>query len=238
LLEEDADLDGLRNLAELRAILDECAARYRDAQSGARPLCTVLSPSSALWEQQALVLLHMRGGSGAEFRAQWLPLVDDGWTLVSLQSSQPFRSGGFCWDDAELGRREILEQMDECRRVRGIDFGRVVMVGASQGARMAFEVTQQMAVPWLCVIPTFPAGYDSAPFIASRSRDRGAFILGAEDPANDRTRQLVISLQAAGAEVRTHSMPGTSHELPDDLPSLAREALDWLRAVGRSARYG
>ena len=234
MMEEDADLDCVRDLIDFSAILEECETRYRAAQASGRPQCTIISPSSGLWEPQSLLLLHTRGGSSPEFRSHWLPLVDEGWTLVSLQSSQPLHSGGYCWDDADRARREISDQIEECRRVRGMDLGRLVIAGASQGARMAFEVAQAMAVPWLCVIPAFPAGYDSGPFIASRSRDRGAFLLGAEDPANERTRHLVVSLKAAGAEVRSQSMPGVGHELPDDLAARARESLEWIRASGRA----
>ena len=49
--------------SRLETIRRECEDRRRRCRAESRPQCLVLSPSSALWDQQTLLLLHGRGDS-------------------------------------------------------------------------------------------------------------------------------------------------------------------------------
>jgi predicted esterase len=222
----DPDLTALG--AGLDQMVRECEERRRRRRVETRPLCLVLSPSSTLWDQQTLLLLHGRGDSARGFAEHWRPLVDEGWTLVVPQSSQPWDSASWCWDDGDLARREILTHLEECRMKRGLDPARIVAAGASDGARLAVEIAHEAGLPWLCVIPTFPAGYDPAPLAAVPLHTRGVFLMGERDPENVRTRPVVLALQGAGASVELRTMPGTGHEIPEDFASRASEALRLL----------
>jgi predicted esterase len=134
-------------------------------------------------------------------------LVDEGWTLVVPQLSQP-------WDDRDLARREVRTHLEECRTRRGLDPARIVMAGASQGAPLAAEIANEAGLPWLCVIPDFPAGYDASRLAAVPRHTRGVFLLGEDEPANTRARPVIASLEAAGAFIQVRTMPGAARELP------------------------
>jgi hypothetical protein len=101
----------------------------------------------------------------------------------------------------------------------------MVIAGASQGGRLALELAHEAGVPWLSVIPSFPAGYDVAPFIAVPAHARGAFLLGERDPANSRVRPVISAMESAGIHVFNRTMGDVGHDLPDDFPNHAAEAL-------------
>jgi len=219
----DPDLIALR--PGLDAIVRDCEERRRRRRAETRPLCLVLSPSTTLWDQQTLLLLHGRADSARRIAELWRPLVDEGWTLVVPQSSQPWDSASWCWDDEDLARREILTHFEECRMKRGLDPARIIAAGASLGARLAVEIAHEAGIPWLCVIPTFPAGYDAAPLAAVPEHTRGVFLLGENDPGNVQTRPVVAALQGTGAFVEVQTMTGVGHTLPQDFAMYASTAL-------------
>jgi predicted esterase len=225
MLETDPGLKALRGMSEFARIRTECADRRSWRQHDARPQCLVLSPSSALWDQQTLLVLHDRGDSTRTFAEHWRPLVNEGWTLVIPQSSQAWDSAGWCWDDGVKARGEVLSHVEESRTRRGLDPSRMVVAGVSQGAPLAMEIAGETGMPWLCVIPSFPAGYDVTPLIAVPGHTRGFFLLGEDDPANARTRPLISTLEAAGAQLLTRVMGGAGHELRGDFSKYVSELL-------------
>jgi predicted esterase len=225
MLDLDPDLQAARSLPGLLPIRRECEERRSRRRSESRPECLVLAPSSALWDQQTLLVLHRRGDSARNFADRWGALVDEGWTLVVPQSSQPWDSAGWCWDDVDHAHREVRAQLEDCRTRRGLDLSRLVIAGASQGAPLAAETAQEAGLPWLCVIPSFPSGYDTARLAAVPRHTRGAFITGEKDPSSSHTRRIVEALQAAGASITTRTMEGVGHELPHDLARYASDAL-------------
>lgn len=230
MLDTDTDLDSVRGTRQFAGIREECDRLRKARQAASRPECIVLAPASAIWEQQALLLLHQWGQSARSFAEYWRPLVDEGWTLVAVQSSQPCDSSGFCWDDHDLAQQEIRQHLNDCRRKRGIAPESMIIAGASQGARLALESAHEAGIPWLCVIPSFPTGYDVTSLTAVPLHTRGAFLLGERDPANARTRPVISSLISAGALVEERTMAGIGHELPDDFAVQAGHMLAGLRS--------
>ena len=228
LLASDPDLRAARGLHAAAAVLSECEDRRRLRLATSRPLCLVLSPSSALWDQQTLLVLHRRGDSARHFAERWRPLVDEGWTLVVPQSSQPWDSASWCWDDMDVARREVRNHLEECRARRGLDLARLIVAGASEGAPLAAETANEAGVPWLCVIPSFPRGYDVTALAAVPRHTRGAFLTGENDPENVRTRLVVETLESAGASIATRTMTGIGHELPEDFSRHASVVLKSL----------
>jgi predicted esterase len=224
-------LDGEPDLAETRRLPGwgdlraRCAAACAAAQERSRPRCTVVSPATATWDPRTLFVIHGRGESGPQVLRHWQPLVDDGWTLVVPQSSQVYDSEGWCWDDAEAARAELRSHWDDCQGKRGIPLDGLVVAGVSQGAPLALELARDAAVPWLCVVPTFPREWDPGPLTAVPSHTRGAVILGDRDPAAPRARGIVEMLQAAGVKVVARTMQGAAHELPAEFGGHAAEAL-------------
>jgi predicted esterase len=202
--------------------------------SAARPECIVLSPAGAVWEQRSLLVLHWRSDTARSFVEHWRPLVDEGWTLVAPQSSQVCDATTFCWDDADLALREIRQHLDDCRRLRGMDLGGMVIAGASQGARLALELAVEAGLPALCVIPSFPEGYDVSRLTSMAGHVPVGFILGERDPASERARQVITTLESAGVPLVIREMKGIGHDLPEGFASVAGELLGQLVDAGRS----
>jgi hypothetical protein len=173
----DPDLRAVHS--ELAPILHDCEARRRQRRAETRPLCLVLSPSGGLWDQQTLLLLHGRGGTAREVTNLWRPLVDEGWTLVVPQSTQPWDSASWCWDDADVARREIRVHLEECQTKRGLDPGRIVVAGASQGGQLAAQIAAEAGMPWLCVDPDSSHGYEVAGSVPATAR--GTFLRSGPD---------------------------------------------------------
>jgi predicted esterase len=233
-MDDDPDLDAVRGLPGFTAIRDECARRLEAKRGTTKPECLVMAPATTLWEPKTLVALHQRGQSARTFSEHWRPLVDEGWTVVVPQSSQPCDSGTYCWDDDATARAEVRQHLDDCVRRRGISAESFVIAGASQGARVALECGLEAGVPWLCAIPGFPSGFDvaafggAAPAAYGSGSGRCAFILGERDGHNARTKPVIDSLASSGWAVKQHVMPGVAHVLPEGFIAAASEALRWL----------
>jgi len=140
----------------------------------------VLSPSTTLWDQQTLFVIHGPGEIPHGRIAQWSPLTDEGWTLVFPQWEAP---------------AQLRTHLEECRTKRGLDPARIVIAGVSEGAPPALELAGEAGLPWLCVSPALPAGYDLTPLTAVPQRTRGAVI----DAAGSR---LAAMLRDAGVSVK------------------------------------
>ena len=229
-LDGDADLDPIRGSTVFEAIREECTERFEQKRAVSRPECLVLAPSSATWEPRSLFIIHRRGDTASYFAACWGELVNEGWTLIVPQSSQVYDSGGFCWDDLDLARQELRNHLDDSRRKRGIETDGMVIAGASQGGRLALELARESAVPWLCVIPSFPAGYDVAPLIGVPSHTRGAFLLGERDAAGPNARRVIRALESGGVHVLARTMKDVGHDLPEDFSAQAAGILQELSA--------
>jgi len=91
----------------------------------------VLSPATALWDQQTLFVVHGPGAAPRGRMAAWGPLTDLGWTLVLTN-----------WESA-ADLRELLERC----RTRGLDRSRVVVVGVSDGGPPAVELAREVGLP-------------------------------------------------------------------------------------------
>jgi predicted esterase len=224
LLDGDSDLTAARGLPGFAGIRRECEARCERARASSRPGCLVLSPASAQWDPRTLVFLHRYGDTARDFAEIWRPLVDEGWTLVVPQSSQPADSECFCWNDRELALREVRQHLEDCRLKRGLAPEGMVIAGASQGAHVAVDVAFGAGLPWLCVIPSFPQDWRPEPGPGVHAPP-GAVIVGETDPANARIRAVVSSFQSAGLRVSLGTMQAVGHDLPREAVRVAAEAL-------------
>lgn len=224
LLDSDSDLAAARELPGFAPVRRECTARHARARESSRPDCLVVSPATAQWDPRTVVFLHRYGERAREFAQIWRPLVDEGWTLVVPQSSQPADSECYCWSDRELALHEVRQHLEDCRLKRRLPPDGMIIAGASQGAHVAVDIAFEAGLPWLCVIPSFPPDWDPAPARGVHAPP-GAVIIGETDRANARIRAVVSSFQSAGLRVSLRVMEGVGHDLPPEAVRLAGEAL-------------
>lgn len=224
-LDEEHDLDPVRSVPQFLEVRAECALRHRRARAEAQPECMAVRPPPGTEPRGVLMAVHWRGDNSVDFLSRFRHLADrEGWILLLPQSSQPVDRGTFGWDDAERGREELSAHWDEFFAMEGRTFPRRIVAGASQGGRLAFELAQRKAVPYLAMIPSFPRGYKPAPG-PTGTFTRGVFLLGEKDPANARTWSVYEELEAAGADVSVRTMKGTGHDFAPDFTGILGEAL-------------
>jgi len=95
----------------------------------------VLSPATALWDQQTLFVVYGPGPAPRGRLSAWSPLTDEGWTLVLTQWESP---------------PDLRGLLEDCRR-RGLDRSRLVVVGVSDGGPPAVELAREVGLPYLRV---------------------------------------------------------------------------------------
>jgi predicted esterase len=175
--------------------------------------CRILSPASATWDPRSILLLC----EDPAFSRSWEPLLDEGWTLILARSIR--------WEEPDRPLEGIRELLEECARLRRITTEGMVIAGVAQGAPLAMDAACEMGVPWLCVIPSFPRGYDVSALTAVPAHTAGAVLLGEHDPAATGARAVIAQLEAAGVKIIVKTMHGAGHELPADFGTYAAEAL-------------
>ncbi len=137
-------------------------------------------------------------------------------------------SSGFCWDDMELGRKEVLQCVGMLESAYGINRKRLMIAGASQGARLAFETAHEIGAPYVCVVPSFPPEYAACVRARAAKPVPGLFILGELDRANERARPVMDAQKEAGAWVRVRVMKGVGHDIPENFTDLIAYDLEEL----------
>ncbi|HVO39083.1 MAG TPA: hypothetical protein VMV03_08650 [Spirochaetia bacterium] len=192
------------------------------------PECLILGPSTALWSARTILAIHGKGNNARDFARAWEPLLDEGWTLVVPQSTQEYRDGGFCWDEADTARDELRAHLDKAAR-QGVDLEELVIAGVSQGAQFALEMGRERSRPWLCVVPSFPRNFDISAWSAGVPLPPGGFIFGELDPARAGAQPVLRSLESVCVGVTVRIMKGVGHALPDDFAVHASSVLDEIK---------
>jgi hypothetical protein len=100
----------------------------------------VLSPATALWDQQTMFVVYGPGEVPRGRIARWSPLTDQGWTLVFPEWETPVH---------------LRERLEDCR-TRGLDRSRVVIVGVSDGEPFALQLARDVGLPFLPVTGAEP----------------------------------------------------------------------------------
>jgi predicted esterase len=229
-LDGERDFDAVRETAEFIEIRAECQKRFLEKQEKSEPGFMTIEPETGIDPDKCLLAIHHKGGTARDFASHWEPLAEEGgWTLVIPQSSQVLDSRGYCWDDVELGKKEIVKCIESLDSQYGIKRGKLLIAGASQGGRLAFEIAHEIGAPFLCVIPSFPKGYEGSVRGRKGSGVPGVFMLGERDGANERSRPVIDAHLAGGAWARVRIMKGVGHHLPPDFAAPIAEVLEEIR---------
>lgn len=195
----------------------------RAAHQGA-PDVTVARPDGTV--RATVVVLHMHGVSGAETAAIWVPLVDAGFAVVTVESALRNGDGLPCWDDPGLAERDVRIGVDAAR-----DLGApLVLAGGSQGAGVAARLALGGTVPglagFLCVV-----GAPAAGTWHGNVRLPGALVIGADDRLTAaRQREFLAELGAVGVAADAVEVPGLPHVYPGNWDTMAPGLLEHLTA--------
>ena len=226
----DDDLEPLRERPELADIARESAAvRASAAAATAEPLEPVVLAGGGAAPAAVVLALHGWGQDADEFSVHWQAAATRGYTIVVARSRQQ-PTPGFCvWDDRDVARREVLDQLRRAVAHRGLAAAPLLTAGFSQGAGLAVELALDdglattsdgfSAAGFLAVaggVKDAEPPPNGARFAAAAGRGmRGRVLVGDRDGALEDAHELAAAATAAGLRCVLTVTPGAGHEMPE-----------------------
>lgn len=218
LLLEDDDLAALRDRPELNQLVE----LSRDRKVSGQASWTIALPDTGRPVSGVVVALHGTGQRASQAARVWAPVVQLGFALVCVDSSQldspQFRN----WRERDLVIRDIADALaDLPDELRGLP---VIAAGFSSGGRAALDwvlTAEPVAVrgvillaPSLGDLPTTPA----------RQLSPATILIGTEDHALAGVERAADQLTSSGFEIVL--IPGLGHTAPPDLGDRLSSLLD------------
>jgi predicted esterase len=235
-LRKDEDLSNLQQLPEFGLSLSICEKRQKEAMRDAGPERMIIQPVKSFSPHYPLVIVfHGRNANLNESASYWKDLVNYGWMIALLQSSQVIGVDSFCWDDRELAVKETRQQFDEIIEGYSIDPDRIILSGFSQGGGLAIWLVLQRKIPAAGFIAVSPylaevkqltnREYGLTPDASLRS-PKGYLVTGDRDEHQSMFDDLEILLQTNGIEFIRERHTELGHEYPGNFSE------SFLQAVG------
>ena len=229
----------LQDVPEFVRLADICRARQADAQGEAQLF--ILEPGGTAThrtDHPLLIALHGNGADGPSALDGWRAVIENGWYLAALKSSQLAGMNAHIWDDQEIAMRELTEQNAALREEQPIDVEKVVLAGFSMGGETALRAALLGTIPVRGFIllgpggPTIDTPDEWIPLIEGASgRDlRGYVLMGEADDGipQDAVRQIVDLLNEHGVPTQLETLPNLRHEYPHDFKPYIDRALAFL----------
>jgi predicted esterase len=218
ILTEDDDLAALQQLPAFQELV--ALSRSRRATAEDPPLIEFPSaqpPSpddgAAAAAVGVVVALHGAGQRASHAMRDWAPVLDLGYALVGVESSQLMSPMYRTWPDPEIARRDIaraLEQLPE--ELRGLP---LIAAGFSAGGRPALDwALRGDPTPAAGVVVLAPA-LRELPSETRAKLDPATILIGTEDDLREVVDEAAAQLTAFGLTVEP--VPGLAHEFPQDL---------------------
>ncbi len=217
-------------------------ANAKQAELGRGPWTLVAEPEDGCSTERPcplVVALHGNNRDGRSALEGWRAVVDEGWLLAAVQSSQVGGRDRYLWDDQALAVRDVAEAFGKLPAQYNIDESRSVIAGFSLGGETALRVALAGAVPVRGFILLGPGGpLMSAPegwqplMLGAMARGlRGYILAGEREEAHsiESTRLMVRLLNEAGIACQLEVIPGIAHAYPADFGPYLRRALEFLR---------
>lgn len=239
LMKSDADLEPIRQEPRFREALALVRAnRSADFQAfqawwDRRPLDVYVPDGVKSDGAPLIVALHGYGSEGDEIASRWKGVASEaGAVLVAPESGRPAPAGeGFQWTGSQEPEWVILRTIDRVEREHGIDAGRVILTGYSQGAFVALRFALKYPEKVAGVVSV--AGlYDQALMPFNRFKEdeplpRFVLMIGADDENVQTMREMKDALEARDADVRLEVYEGLGHAFPNNSEEELGEALSF-----------
>ncbi len=225
-MKTDPDLDSIRDSNFFREALCESALKEAEEAKRSVPVTVELPiQTDSQSSQRVIVALHWRFGDASSFVQLWADPAKKGLARVlAIQSSQIAGPGQFCWDNIEVAKREVTGEL--YRYFNGsIPSGSALLLGgASQGARLALEMTLEGYLRPGKLVLVVPAVRDPERLFASTHAVPEALdvliIAGAEDPLTPHVERLHETLQRSSIRSKLKICEGLGHTFPDDFGNI------------------
>lgn len=234
-LQEDADLESVRQNPEFQRLLAACRERNAAAQQEAAPLRLISEPKGG-GRIPLIMALHGNSGNAQAEVEYWLPAVESGAMVAMLQSSQVEGPDGFVWNDQEMAATEAQQHYRELAATGRVDRRQVVLGGFSRGAGTAIWLAASGRVWSRGFVAVAPRWHDVAglrQLLARKAGLRGYIVVGEED---ERSIQVAKDVQAMMAEFdeqcEVELVPHLCHAYPPSFVDSLRKALRFILGAG------
>jgi predicted esterase len=237
-LMNESDFAPIRDFLEFQDILRVCKDMAAAAQRASRPQLMILPPRKveSPTSPPLLMALHSRGANSRQFAPRWEAAVDAGMVVAVPQSSQMCATDEYCWDDEDKAAGEVAwayaRASEECR----FDADRVVLAGASQGARIAIAAALKgggfRSCGFIAVVPAIRDITQLAALMpeAVRRYVRGYIVTGDKDQFYQWVCLLHDAMKNAGLSCELDVREGMGHRFPPDFGTTLPRALDFVLA--------
>ena len=229
-----ADPDFPDRLREIRERYLEDAAEQVGTAYFVTPADVDATPLPGDAGPPVIFLLHGYGDSNESYLDEAVAWARLGWVAVAAPGSVPTGGGRFVWpkgneaDDADRDPEDdaAYETVDgqlrvilaDARLSAAADTGRAYLLGFSQGANYAVELTSRRPGTWAGAVGLSPGGEPSGVYWEPDDLDRNsprpvAMFYGTEEDRTDMLSMWSEGLRAAGWPVRAGEFAG-GHQFP------------------------
>ncbi len=245
LMEGDSDLESLQGLkgyddAIKRAEKNYDLARklFLEMAKGSEPVILGPKKTKEGAALPVLVVLHGYGGRSEDFAAVFKNFAEKNEVIVvAPRSVVPTPGGkGFEWATVADTTYLVDRSLEAVKRSHRVDEKRIVLLGFSQGAAMAFHIGMQEPFRFRGVIPI--AGRYSPAIISDFSntapnRPRFFLMVGGRDGSAELNRKALRDLSDIGVSTKLAVYPNVGHTFPRDWEGELRKALKFFFKEGR-----
>jgi predicted esterase len=229
LLRNDPDLALLQGLSEFETIVRTCEALHQEFEKENPAEILVYPPEKGISSPTPfMILLHSRSGNPEEMAFPYLSLIQQGWLVAVVKSSQMLFPGGYSWDDRERAYKDILDMVDELKNNFPANFSPMVVSGFSQGGGLALEIAIKRLLPVDGALVVSPYVRDiqasfTSPALLTSAPPRIYLVTGDEDTGLEGFARIADSLLTHRIPYQQERHLHLGHEFPTDFePSLQK----------------
>jgi len=230
--------DPIREDARFKAISEASQRLKAEAQRKARMEYQVYTPEGYSSEQEypLFIALHGDGHSLAYFKSNWgaTGLLNKGFVLVYIQSSQVICTNGFGWTpNYDIARRDIRAAYDEVVGQYSIDTDNILIGGFSGGAIAAIEIAMANTLPvrgFVSLCPSRrPASFSKENVERAVQRGvKGVLMEGEKEGGVPEEQEMITVFKETNFPYQFHINLNTGHAFPKDFGKKLLDALTFV----------
>lgn len=230
---DDEDLASLRGEQKYKELEAEGARRI--AELGARewrPVVDLPETYAAGKKYPAVIGLHGFGSNPEDFsRVLSLAVTDKGYVFCCPYGPDIRGLTSFSWGDCGDAQERIFAALEYLKENYGIDTTRIILLGYSQGGRMAFCTGLKSGATFsgLIMVAGQACGEAGAYIDDPDAKKMSVYMMiGEEDYSVESNRTAERLMKEKGVRAKLVTYPDLGHAFPPDPDKEIGKALDWL----------
>ncbi|WP_020386659.1 alpha/beta hydrolase [Kribbella catacumbae] len=220
ILTEDDDLAALQPLPAFQNLV--AISRSRRITSQDEPLIQLpTTPPCGV-----VVALHGAGQRASHAMRDWAGVLDLGYALVGVESSQLMSPMYRTWPEPELASKDVARALDQFpQELRGLP---LIAAGFSAGGRVALDWALTGQPERAAGVVVLAPALRELPAEAQAPLSPATILIGTEDDLLEVVDEAAAQLTAFGLTI--HKLPALGHEIPADLTDQLRALLPGIDA--------